>query len=380
MTSLPITTSAPQTSAPSKQTANTAETGDAQNSPPFGEVLARQISDPALKGTKANGKLAVDALAQLTTDTNVGKIDVADDKKASITATDSTTVLSADMLAALIPQGMNTSNASTPDTDASAKSDRTEIGTDTTRGRRDAASTRTDAASIAVRTDATLKAVTGAQPGAQAKELSFSATLTESGNRTPPPGMELKTAVREAIALAAQKPDSVPQANVAVLASLQNPAANAAAPAIQPVQVTINTPVNQSKWRDEFSQKITWLASSNNQNQTAELHLNPPKLGPLDVVIKVSGDQATAQFTSPHAAVREAVEQAMPRLREMLADSGITLGNTTVSDQAPRDQGQSGTQRASDQGNNIQDIPAVSDSTARVSPISRHNGIVDTFA
>jgi flagellar hook-length control protein FliK len=236
---------------------------------------------------------------------------------------------------------MKTSSASTPDTDASAKSDRAEIGTDTTRGRRDVATTKTDAAADAVRTDATLKAATGAQPGAQAKDQSFAATLTESGNRTLPPGMELKTAVREAIALAAQKPDGVPQANVAALASLQSPAANAAAPAIQPVQMTINTPVNQRKWSDEFSQKITWLASSNNQNQTAELHLNPPKLGPLDVVIKVSGDQATAQFTSSHAAVREAVEQAMPRLREMLADSGITLGNATVSDQAPRDQGQS---------------------------------------
>ncbi|MBU1427056.1 MAG: flagellar hook-length control protein FliK [Gammaproteobacteria bacterium] len=380
MTSLPITTNAPQNAAPSKQTANTAETGDAQNSPPFGEVLARQISDPSLKDTKANGKLGVDALAQLATDTGANKIDAADDKKTNIAATDGTSVLPTDMLAALMPQGMNTSNASTPGADASAKSDRTEIGTDTTQGRRDVASTRADAAAGTVKADATLQAATGAQPGAQAKERSFAATVTESANRPPAAGMELKTVVREAIALAAQKPDAVPQANAAALASLQNPAANVAAPAIQPVQVTINTPVNQSKWRDEFSQKITWLASSDNKNQTAELHLNPPKLGPLDVVIKVSGDQATAQFTSPHAAVREAVELAMPRLREMLADSGIMLGNATVSDQAPRDQGQSGTQRASDQGNSIQDTPAASNSTARVSPISRHNGIVDTFA
>jgi flagellar hook-length control protein FliK len=116
-------------------------------------------------------------------------------------------------------------------------------------------------------------------------------------------------------------------------------------PAMQPVQVTVNTPVNQDKWSDEFSQKITWLASSN-KDQTAELHLNPPQLGPVDVVIKVSGDQATALFTSPHAAVRDAIEQAMPRLRDMMADNGIMLGNATVSDQAPRDQGQSGAQQA----------------------------------
>ena len=98
-------------------------------------------------------------------------------------------------------------------------------------------------------------------------------------------------------------------------------------------------------------------------------------------MIKVSGDQATALFTSPHAAVRDAIEQAMPRLRDMMADNGIMLGNATVSDQAPRDQGQSAAQRAPvSPANNIRDIPVAAQSTTRVSPISRHNGIVDTFA
>jgi flagellar hook-length control protein FliK len=212
------------------------------------------------------------------------------------------------------------------------------------------------------------------------KETPAAATVATQVNRAPT-STELNTALREAVSVATQQPNSAPQSNAAALASLQNTAASIAAPALQPVQVTISTPVNQDKWADEFSQKITWLASSN-QDQTAELHLNPPQLGPLDVVIKVSGDQATALFTSPHAAVREAVEQAMPRLREMLADNGIMLGNTTVSDQTPRDQGQSGAQRSvAPIGNNdIRDTSTTGNSTTRVSPISRHNGIVDTFA
>ena len=203
----------------------------------------------------------------------------------------------------------------------------------------------------------------------------FAAALTETANRTSA-NMELNAAAREAISA-----QTGPQSNAAALASLQNTAANMAAPVIQPVQVTINTPVNQDKWSDEFSQKITWLASSN-KDQTAELHLNPPQLGPLDVVIKVSGDQATALFTSPHAAVREAIEQAMPKLRDMMADNGIMLGNATVSDQAPRDQGQSSNAPRSpiSTNNDIRDIPEASNSAPRVSQISRLNGIVDTFA
>jgi flagellar hook-length control protein FliK len=64
-----------------------------------------------------------------------------------------------------------------------------------------------------------------------------------------------------------------------------------------------------------------------------------------------------------------------------MADNGIMLGNATVSDQAPRDQGQPNTQRTSSPSiGAVQDATAVGSGAVRVSPISRHNGIVDTFA
>jgi flagellar hook-length control protein FliK len=173
---------------------------------------------------------------------------------------------------------------------------------------------------------------------------------------------------------------AAPQANANVQATLQAASAPVALANAMPTQVTINTPVAHEKWGDEFNQKITWL--SNQKEQTAELHLNPPQLGPMDVVLKVSGDQATALFTSPHAAVREAVEQALPRLREMLAESGIMLGNATVSDQAPRGrQGENDNKSGSrTRVGEITEASRAVNQNVRVSPISRHNGIVDTFA
>ena len=378
MTSLPITTNAPQTAAAAKQPSNSADSGDMQNSQPFGDVLARQINDPAVKDTKVSDKLAADALKQLGTDAKAGKKDVVDDKKTDVTVPDSAaTTLPADMLAALLPQAMNTSN--TASANASGSDSKTDSGATADQGKRGITSLKAKAADT-LQTGAAPKTAntTPAVIEAPAKDTPVATALAGSANRT---ASEMNTALREAVSVAIQQPNNAPQTNAAALASLQNTAASFAAPALQPVQVTVNTPVNQDKWADEFSQKITWLASSN-QDQTAELHLNPPQLGPLDVVIKVSGDQATALFTSPHAAVREAVEQAMPKLRDMLADNGIMLGNTTVSDQAPRDQGQSGSQRsAAPVGNNdIRDTSTIGNSTTRVSPISRHNGIVDTFA
>lgn len=151
--------------------------------------------------------------------------------------------------------------------------------------------------------------------------------------------------------------------------------ANAGQPA---TSHTLHQPVGSSAWSGEFGQQITWIAKQ--KDHTAELHLNPPQLGPLDVVLKVSGDQATAQFTSPHAAVRDAVEQAIPKLREMLADSGIMLGNATVSDQAPqRNQEQTprNVQRRSDKVGTVSST-AVSHESAKTQ-VRRHNGLVDTF-
>lgn len=167
---------------------------------------------------------------------------------------------------------------------------------------------------------------------------------------------------------------AIPQAN------LVQSMANVSPVATQATQLVIDAPVTQKQWGNEFSQKITWMATQ--QDQHAELHLNPAQLGPVDVVIKVSGDQATAQFTSAHAAVREVIEQSIPKLREMLADNGIMLGNTTVSDQAPREQrGEFGNQRqTAPSGRVLESVPSNMSDTRVVTPSSRHNGMVDTFA
>ena len=150
-------------------------------------------------------------------------------------------------------------------------------------------------------------------------------------------------------------------------------------------QQSIYSPLGNSGWANEFSQKISWMSTG--QQQTAELHLNPPDLGPLNVVLKVSDNQATVAFASPHSSVREAVENAMPKLREILADNGITLGNTTVSDQPQQNgdtaaftgqQPQHRNGHSADQGSAQTDISARPISQNK--PVQRHNGMVDTFA
>ena len=143
----------------------------------------------------------------------------------------------------------------------------------------------------------------------------------------------------------------------------------------------VNTPVGNNRWNEDLGQKITWMAGHG--SQSAELQLNPPDLGPLHVVLNVSGDQATALFTSPHAAVREAVQQALPKLRDMLADNGIMLGNASVSDQG-RQGAQSGysgegSKPSSSSGRGAVEVSSVQQGPRSISMLQTQ-GLVDTFA
>ncbi|KAI3590833.1 Flagellar hook-length control protein FliK [Cupriavidus sp. U2] len=117
-----------------------------------------------------------------------------------------------------------------------------------------------------------------------------------------------------ASALAAQTPAQAAQANAAAVAV-------AARPVIAPN-------VGDSQWSQALGQQMVRLSTQG--NQTAELDLNPPNLGPLKVVLNVVNDQAQAQFVSPHQAVRAAVEAALPHLRTSMAEAGIQLGQTSV--------------------------------------------------
>ena len=93
----------------------------------------------------------------------------------------------------------------------------------------------------------------------------------------------------------------------------------------------VTTSLYDTHWNNDFSQKITWLAT--HQKQFAELTLNPPNMGNIEVSLHVDSktNTATAHFVSTHADVRESIETALPRLREMFANAGISLGETNVS-------------------------------------------------
>ncbi|MCL2590184.1 MAG: flagellar hook-length control protein FliK [Betaproteobacteria bacterium] len=93
-------------------------------------------------------------------------------------------------------------------------------------------------------------------------------------------------------------------------------------------QFTIPLGAGQRAWVEEVGNRVIWMLGR--AESRAELILTPPPLGKVEVSIHLNGDQSTAQFLASSQSAREALEQAMPRLRELLAQAGINLGEASV--------------------------------------------------
>ncbi|WP_177187846.1 flagellar hook-length control protein FliK [Formivibrio citricus] len=93
-------------------------------------------------------------------------------------------------------------------------------------------------------------------------------------------------------------------------------------------QHVVAEPVGDSRWGDAVAQRVSMMLGR--QEQQVEMQLNPPHLGPMEVRLTLGQEQASVVFASQHAAVREALEAATPKLTALLADQGIQLVNVQV--------------------------------------------------
>jgi flagellar hook-length control protein FliK len=101
--------------------------------------------------------------------------------------------------------------------------------------------------------------------------------------------------------------------------------------------------VGSAPWGQELGQQM--LLAVDGKLQTATLHLNPPQLGPLEVHLQMQAGPVSAQFASPHQAVREAVQSALPQLHDMFAGAGLNLSQASVGSGSPGREQEQGARR-----------------------------------
>lgn len=106
--------------------------------------------------------------------------------------------------------------------------------------------------------------------------------------------------------------------------------------AAQAAKASLTVPFHQPNWGQGVGEKVVWMVSQ--KLRFAEIQLDPPELGPLQVKVSVNNDQVSVSFTSQHAPVRDALDGQAIRLREILESQGLNLVDVDVSDQQQADQ------------------------------------------
>ncbi len=105
-------------------------------------------------------------------------------------------------------------------------------------------------------------------------------------------------------------------------------------------------PVHTPRFGEGFSQQVVVLAQHGIQQ--AQMSLSPPDLGPVDVRITIANDEASVQIAAPTGAARDAIQEALPRLKEMMEQSGVRLNDAGVFAQLPQRDQSAGTQHRAD--------------------------------
>lgn len=88
-------------------------------------------------------------------------------------------------------------------------------------------------------------------------------------------------------------------------------------------------PERSPQWASQLNSNIKLMINS--QLQEAKIAVDPPELGPINVRISLQQNEVQVHFSAQHAQTRDALEYALPRLRDMLDASGFSLADAGFS-------------------------------------------------
>ncbi|TOG12430.1 flagellar hook-length control protein FliK [Vibrio parahaemolyticus] len=125
------------------------------------------------------------------------------------------------------------------------------------------------------------------------------------------------------------------------VAAQQQTRAEAAQQAQLPLQLT------KELANEQVAEKVQMMMSKNLKN--LDIRLDPPELGRMQIRMTMNNDLANVHFTVTNPQARDIIEQTLPRLREMLAQQGMQLADSSVQQQSSGQQ-QSGYAAAEQNG------------------------------
>ncbi|HAS6047382.1 flagellar hook-length control protein FliK [Vibrio vulnificus] len=91
-------------------------------------------------------------------------------------------------------------------------------------------------------------------------------------------------------------------------------------------------PLTRELANEQVAEKVQMMMSKNLKQ--LDIRLDPPELGRMQIRMTMNNDIANVHFTVTNPQARDIIEQTLPRLREMLAQQGMQLADSSVQQQA----------------------------------------------
>ncbi|MEZ9405330.1 flagellar hook-length control protein FliK [Vibrio sp. 10N.286.48.F5] len=127
--------------------------------------------------------------------------------------------------------------------------------------------------------------------------------------------------------------DSTFAQQIASAAGAQGTATVGSAPTRAEIQAAQQAPLQLTKElaNEQVAEKVQMMMSKNLKN--LDIRLDPPELGQMKIRMTMNNDVANVHFTVSNQQARDVIEQTLPRLREMLAQQGLQLADSSVQQQ-----------------------------------------------
>ncbi|MDY6928491.1 MAG: flagellar hook-length control protein FliK [Pseudomonadota bacterium] len=142
-------------------------------------------------------------------------------------------------------------------------------------------------------------------------------------------------------------------------------------------QTAFDKPVNvqQTQGQQQIAEKIRWMV--NGRQSMAEIRLDPPEMGSMQIRLNVSGDSASVSFVVQSQQAKEALNEAMPRLRDMFSEQGLDLGESFVSQQNSGEAGDG--EFADQQGGGFGESAEDETKSQETHVVRPANGLIDDY-
>lgn len=118
---------------------------------------------------------------------------------------------------------------------------------------------------------------------------------------------------------------------------------------------------------DAVKDKVMLIVSQ--KLQQFDITLDPPELGNMQIRVNLQGEQASVNFIVQNQQAKEALDQNMHKLRDLLAAQGVDVGDANVEQQSQ----QSNSQQENKEGTTANNHNGLSTNTAEASDSVEHN-------